>query len=81
MKETQEEREATLAYNNPWVLNYAHQQNKKPPPTKNQTTKTNKQTAQPKQVSIRITCSTVCVDFFLGELQLHFCFLIDMAKF
>lgn len=29
MKETQEEREATLAYNNPWVLNYAHQQNKK----------------------------------------------------
>lgn len=27
MKETQEERGPTLAYNNPWVLNYAHQHN------------------------------------------------------
>jgi len=41
MKETQEEREATLAYNNPWVLNYVHQHNKKIKHHKNKQTNQN----------------------------------------
>lgn len=42
MKETEEEREATLAYNNPWLLNYARKHNKKTQ-TKTAQKQTNKQ--------------------------------------
>lgn len=43
-KETQEERESTLAYNNPWVLNYAHQPNETNKTPQNQPNKTTSQT-------------------------------------
>lgn len=44
MKETEEEGEATLAHNNPWVLNYAHQHNKEQQQQKNPTPPQNQPT-------------------------------------
>lgn len=51
-KETQEERESTLVYNNPWVLNYAHQHN--------ETNKTPQTQTKPqaRQVGILSACGT-----------------------